>query len=201
MATLPRLGSELRVERDHSTLAQDGLEEDQTDILLGRCALQRVDVVRRDEAHTGHERLECRPLARLTRGRERAERPAVEASLERDHARLPGGLPRVLERRLDRLGARVAEERLRAAEPRGEQRRELLGRLRAVEVRDVPEPLELRLRRRQRRRMTVAERDDRDPASEVEVLAAVGVPDPTALAAHDRQVRTRVRRKEPFEPL
>ena len=147
----------------------------------------------------GHERLERRPLARLASGRQRAERPPVEASLERDDARLPRGLARVLERRLDRLRARVAEERLRAAEPRGEPRRELLGRLRAVEVRGVPEAVELCLRGRERRGMTVAERDDRDPASEVEVLAAVGVPHPAALAADDRHVRARVGRQQPIQ--
>ena len=42
--------------------------------------------------------------------------------------------------------------------------------------------------------MAVAERDDRDPAAEVEVLAAVGVPHPAAVAPHEREIGARVRR-------
>ena len=78
------------------------------------------------------------------------------------------------------LGARVAEERLRSAEASRRGRGELLRGLGAVEVRRVPEALELRLRRGERRRMAMAERDDRDPAAEVEVLAPVRVPDAAA---------------------
>ena len=56
---------------------------------------------------------------------------------------LPGRLARPLDRGLDRLGAGVAEERVGAAEPLGEQPGEVLHRLGRVEVRHVPEPLEL----------------------------------------------------------
>ena len=48
----------------------------------------------------------------------------------------------------------------------------LLHRLGRVEVRRVPEQVELRVRGRERRRMAVAERDDGDPAEQVEVAAS-----------------------------
>jgi len=97
----------------------------------------------------------------------------VEAALERDHARLPGRLPRVLQRRLVGLSSGVAEERLRAAEALGELLRELGRRLGSEEVGRVPQPVELRVRGGERRRMPVTEPDDRDPGGEVEVAAAV----------------------------
>ena len=49
--------------------------------------------------------------------------------------------------------------------------------------------------------MAVTEPDDRDPAAEVEILAALVVPDAGAVAAHDRHVRPRVGREEPVDPL
>ena len=88
----------------------------------------------------------------------------------------PGRLARELERRLVRLGARVAEERLRAAEPLGEERGEPQHRLRPVEVRRVPEPVELRVRGGEWRRVAVAEPDDGDAGDEVEVRAALRRP-------------------------
>ena len=88
-------------------------------------ACSDVDVVRRREARAGQQRLERRALRRLARDGERADRPAVEALLERDHARLAGRLARVLQRGLVRLGAGVAEERLRAAEAIRQPPREL----------------------------------------------------------------------------
>ena len=73
---------------------------------------------------------------------------AVERALERHDAVLPGRLARVLDRGLDRLRPRVAEERLRAraAEPVGEPAGELCGRQRAEEVRGVPDSVELLVR-------------------------------------------------------
>ncbi len=136
------------------------------------------------------------PLARLARGGERAVRAAVERALERDDDRLPRRLARPLERGLDRLGAGVAEERARAAEAGGEQLGEPEHRLGRVEVRRVPEGVELAVRRGQRRRVAVAERDDRDPGEQVEVPLAVGVGQPDAVAGDEGDVVPRVRRQE-----
>ena len=196
---LARRGHERGVERDDASLAENRLEQDQPHVSIdGR--VQRRDVVRRHEAHTGDERLERRPLARLSGRGERTEGAPVEAPLERDHAGPARRAPGVLQRCFDRLGARVAEERPCATEAVGEEQCEVLRRLGSVEVRCVPEAVELRVRSRERRRMTVTERDDGNPASEVQVLASICVPDAAPVAANDRQVCTRVRRKEPLEP-
>ena len=137
----------------------------------------------------GLERTRRRSAARSAHRRGAARRPlACRAARSTDSApsvlpwkppssattpRFPVSLACVLERGLDRLRARVAEEGLRTAEPLGQELRELLAGSRAVQVRRVPEPVELRVRSRERSRMAVAERDDGDPAAEVEVLAAV----------------------------
>ena len=70
-----------------------------------------------DEA--GHQRPEPLVVLRLGRGRGGAQRPAVEAALERDDlvALLGRVQPGELDRRLVGLGARVAEERLAAETP------------------------------------------------------------------------------------
>jgi hypothetical protein len=47
----------------------------------------------------------------------------------------------------------------------------------------------------------VAEGDDRDSAAEVEIFAAIRVPDSRSLAANDRQIGPRVRRQQPVEAL
>jgi hypothetical protein len=65
----------------------------------------------------------------------------------------------------------------------------------------MPEPAELLLRGGERRRVTVTERDDCDPGAEVEVLAAVRVPDPRPLASSDRQIRPGVCRQQPIDAL
>ena len=78
---------------------------------------ERADVVELRERDAGHERLE---RARASpAGRSTASAPSVRPWNEPSSATTPGlagRLARVLDRRLDRLGAGVAEERLRAAE-------------------------------------------------------------------------------------
>jgi hypothetical protein len=49
--------------------------------------------------------------------------------------------------------------------------------------------------------MAVAERDDRDPAAEVEVLAAGVVPEPAPVAADKRHIGAGVRRQQSLETL
>ena len=61
---------EVRLERDHATLAEDRLEEDQADLVVDGGAQSR-GVVRRNEAHAGQERSERSALRRLARRRER----------------------------------------------------------------------------------------------------------------------------------
>ena len=154
----------------NAAFAHDRLEEHEPHVLR-RCCAKRCDVVRRNESHARNERGECGALRRLPRHGQRPERPAVEAPFERDDAWLARRLAGVLERSLDRLGAGVAEERLRAAEAIRETGRQLLRRLRAVEVRRMPEAFELLARGGERRGVAMTEPDDGDPAAEVEILA------------------------------
>ncbi len=72
--------------------------------------------------HAGDQRLEGGALGGLAGDRERPHGAPVEGALERDELVLAGRLARPLDRGLDRLGARVAEERVRAAEAGGERR-------------------------------------------------------------------------------
>ena len=193
---LGRCLDEALLQRQHAALAQHRLEQDRRELAArrDRC-LERLDVVRPREREPRDERPEALPLPGLAGGGEGAVGAAVEASLERDDPRAPGRLARDLERRLVRLRARVAEERLRTAETLGEEPGEAEHRLRPVEVRRVPEPVELRVRRLGDGGMTVPEPDDRDPGAEVEVRAALVVPHAAPLAADDGQVGARVGRQ------
>ena len=128
----------------------------------------------------------------LVRGhRQRADRPAVERLLERDDlgARLAARVPvaaRELQARLDRFGAAVAEERAR--QPR--QARQPLGELALQRVKEQVRRVQQRLRllgdRARQARMRVAERGHADARQQIEVLAALGVEQTHALAAHER---------------
>ena len=180
------LCEELRRERVDAALALHRLEQDR------RCA--RPDVLK-PEARARDERLERRTLRGLPRDRKGTERAPVERAVERDDLGAARRLARPLERGLDRLRTRVAEERARAAEPVGELRRELLHRRRPVEVRHVPEPVELRVRRSGRRRVAMTEPDDGDSREQIEVAVALVVHEPRPLAVDERDVEPRVRRQ------
>ena len=108
---LARCGDERCVEGDDAALAEDRLEQDAAGVFADGGG-ERAGVVRRGELDRGQERLERRALRGLPGDRERSGRAAVERAFERNDARLAGRLACVLERGLDRLGARVAEERL-----------------------------------------------------------------------------------------
>src|SRR5579884_2599242 len=179
-----RLGEEGRRERVYASFALHRLEQDR-----GRF---RPDVLE-PEPRPRDERLERLPLRRLARDGEGAEGAAVEGAVERDDLRPAGRLAGPLERRLDGLGAGVAEEHAGAAEAIRQLRRELLHRLRPVQVRHVPEPVELRVRGRGGRRVPVTEPDDRDAREQIEVALAGVVDEPGTVALDERHVETRVR--------
>src|SRR5262249_32841811 len=142
------------------------------------------------------ERAEGLALGRLPGRRQRAHRSPVERAVERDDAGPAGRLAGVFERRLDRLGAGVAEERLRAAEALRKALRERGHRLSPVEVRRVPGGVELLAGGGEGRGVAVAEPDDSDPRDEVEV-ALPGVGDePRALAGDEGDILPGVGRED-----
>ena len=115
---------------DVAALALDRLDQDRGDFRRRHAALeQHADVVEHRRAlvgageqrpvrirvrHVGdarHRREEALLLRVLARGEgERAHRAAVEAAEETDEARAAGDVARQLDRGLDRLGARLAQE-------------------------------------------------------------------------------------------
>ena len=120
----------------------------------------------------------------------------MEAAVERDHRGAPGRDPRDLDRVLDRLGARVDEDRLLVLAPAGRQ----LGKpaadldVRLVEADHdalVEVAVDLLVHGREGRRETVAGVLAADSAREVDVLLAVDVLDPDAFGPcdHDRRGR------------
>ena len=101
----------------------------------------------------------------------------MEAALERDDPGRPVALRAIFSAASFASAPELQKKALRALEPLSEERCEPEHRLRPVEVRGVPEPVELRLRGRQWPRRTMAETDDGDPGDEVEVRAPRVVPD------------------------
>ena len=113
-----------------------------------------------------------------------------------DHIAARTELAHELDRRLVRLGPGVAEERLCTAKAFGQLGRERPHRLGTEQVRGMPEPVELCMRGRQRGRMPVAERHDRDPGGEVEILAAVGIGKARAEPVDEGNPARRIRRQQ-----
>jgi hypothetical protein len=91
-----------------------------------------------------------------------------------------------LERGLVGFQARVAEEGVGQARELGQPGAELLLQRHAVVVGAVDELGDLVLQRRHQLGMGVAQRVDGDAAQAIEVLLAVGVPHPAALAMRHR---------------
>lgn len=171
---------------DGAVLALDRFQDHQGGV-GGDGGPQRVRVPVRHMRHLAGQRQEGVAFAGLPGEGEGAQGAAVEAALGGDHV-APAGAPPDLESGLDGLRAGVGEEDLAgAAEELEEPFGELDGRLGDEEVGDVAEGGDLVGDGADDGGVGVAEGVDGDAADEVEVLAAVGVPDPGALAAHQRQ--------------
>ena len=146
----------------------------------------------RREVDARQERLVAGPVVEAGRRHaRRTERPAVERAAERDDpgpARDPAG---ELERAVDRLRARVEEQDRveRVGERAGEHPGQLDGRLREADrVDGTRQPVDLGVDGGGDPGMGVAQRGDRDPVREVEVLPPGRVVQPVADAVRPAPV-------------
>jgi hypothetical protein len=197
---------ELGRHRDEAAFALHGLDHEagdlaRIDVLLEQKleAVQRVGG--RDAAigvgggrpvDVGGEGPEALLVDELRGHRHREVRAAVERAVEDDDARPAGRGARDLDRVLDRLGARVQEQGLRGGAARPELV-ELLGDgdIRLVDADHealVEVAVDLLVDRPHDARVAVAEILAGDPSGEVDVLAALGVPDAGAPGAADDEV-------------
>jgi ParB family chromosome partitioning protein len=182
------------VQHPHAALALHGLQEDRGGALVDRGA-QRVGA-RRHGPEAGDERGERGLLGLLRRGAQRAVRAPVEGAVDRDDVAALAGLAGALDRGLDRLGAAVGEEDAPAERPRAEPLGQAGHRLGVEEVADVEQPARLLAHGGDDGRVAVPDARHADAGEEVEVLVAVRVPQPRALAAVERDRVPRVRRHE-----
>ena len=141
--------------------------------------------------HLGRERPESLLVRDDLRGhRHREQRPAVERVVEDDHRRAAGRHARDLDGVLDRLGARVQEQRLLVGTAAGRQFGEppahLDVRLVHADHRALVQvAVDLLVHRLDDGRQRVSDVRAPDTAGEVDVLAPVDVPDPCSLGAVD----------------
>ena len=157
-----------------------------------------------DVVHAGKEGAHLHPVLGPAGGEgHRTVRPAVEGAEEGDDLAAAGGATGQLQRRLDRLGAAVAEEH--RVEPGGGDAHQRLGRGDELGMvggaRDVPEPVDLLVHRARHRGVAVAEVGDPDAGGEVEHRAPVegvqpgslgGVHHEVAVPAHGRRYQLAV---------
>ncbi len=139
-ATQPRRFGEVFVARDTDPVALDRLDDEGGDIAAGEFALEGFEVVEGHRVAIGEERPE--PLAKMLVAveRQRAIGQAVEGVLAVENARAPGRVAAEFERRLDRLGSRIAEEGPVQVGRLGEERLgEQTGQGRGVELYELRE--------------------------------------------------------------
>ena len=206
LAELLQRADELGRHRDEPALALHRLEHEAgdrvgRDVLLeqqleaGERVLDRdaaVRIGRRRAVDLRRERPEALLVDELRGHRHRQVGAAVEGAVEDDDARPAGRGARDLDRVLDRLGARVDEQRLRLALARPER----VQPARDLDVRLVhPDHealvqvvVDLLVHGADDGLRVVPEVLAGDPAGEVEHLVAVGVPERRALGAGDDEV-------------
>ena len=164
-----------------------------------------------DAVDLGRERPEAGLVDDLLGHRQRQQRPAVEAAVEDDHRRAPRRVAGDLDGVLDRLGAAVQQDRLlllaAARRELGEPPADLhVGLVRPDHEALMEIAVDLLVNRLPDRRVPVPEVEAADAAGEVEVLAAVRIPDERALGAGDDERRGRdapgdVLLSRPADPL
>ena len=176
---------------DDPGLAHDRLEDDGGGA-VGHGGAQGGGVAVGDERDRTGQGLERRALRGLAGDGERAHRAAVERALAGDPAATGPQPARQLQRRLVRLGAGVGEQHpavRSGADERLEPLGELDARLVRGEVARVAERADLPGDGLDDGRVGVAEQVDGDAAEQVDVLAAVDVPDGRAAPPREHHRR------------
>jgi hypothetical protein len=166
------------VARDVHAVADDRLDDERGDVAAGERALEGGQVVERDAHAVGEQRTEA--LAELVHAvdRERAVGESVIAALDVHDLGTLGRVARELDRGLDRLRARVAEEHL--LEPGRHLRDEALGEQarehRDVHLHQVREPTVQHVREHlDHLRVIPSEREDAPAGEQIEILVALRV--------------------------
>ena len=173
--------------------------------VLGRDAAVRVR--RRRAVDVGRERAEALLVDELRRHRHRQVRAAVERAVEDDDAGAAGRRARDLDGVLDRLRARVQRAASSSRRCPGQSSSSFsatatYGSYVADHEALVEEAVDLLVDRPDDGRVAVAEVLAGDAAGEVDVLAALGVPDPGAPGARDDEIGGRdAARDVPLPPL
>src|SRR5262245_43089876 len=174
----------------HAALALDAFHDDASGAVVDR-ALHRAQVVVGHVLEAGHQGLKAvlvLLLAGRRQGREGAPVERVAGGHELDAVRrdpLACILAGDLERRLVGLGAGVREEHAVGERMLDEQLGQVDLRRRVIEVGDVQERRRRLLDGAGHSWMAVPQRGDRDARAEVQVLAALRVPDAHAVASHE----------------
>ena len=161
-----------------------------------------IEIAERDDVEAGQERVEALDHLLAADRRDAGHGPAVECTLEGDDAvslGRPAGPEMAtghFDRRLDRLGAGIADE-YGVRERRGHQPvGELLQFGDLEQVRDVPELARLLGQCRHQPRMGVTQAGDRDAGAEIQHAPAIGGPQPSAFASREGEVVAAVDRQQ-----
>jgi hypothetical protein len=116
---------EVALIRDVDALALHRLDDERRDVAARKLALELLEIAEGDRVAVGQQRAEAFAELLVAVDRQRAEREPVERMVDVQHARAPGRGTGDLDRRLDRLGARV--RRHHRTDARGRSREQLLG--------------------------------------------------------------------------
>ena len=189
VAQLADSGDVLGIGRIHAAFALQRFEQDRGDDVGVNSIGEGVEVVEGHVAEAFGQRLERLVLGGLARGVQRRQGPAVEAAVGRDDGvdAVPGPLASQLQGAFVGLGPAVGEEHpAAAAEEAVEGGGDLGPHGIAIKVGHVQQRPGLLGDGIGHTRVRMAERCHAQPAEEVEVALAGVVPQPAALAPHER---------------
>ena len=180
VAHLPNAHQHVVGKHANAAFALDWLEQDRGGLGSDRGA-QRGQVAEGHVVEAGNDRFVALRQLRLAAGGDRRHGASMEGIGKADDAPASGRGGRLeiaaheLQRKVDRLAARVREKRL-VGEARGANAiGETLLAGNADQVRCVPERVRLFAQRVDQRRMAMPQRVDRDTGEKVEIAVALGV--------------------------